>query len=103
MERNFFVDTTHHRVDGRQTDMSRRHELIMPDLGMPTLRPTASVWLVEEGREVTVGDRVLEVLCGSVTVDLPAPASGVLVATLVGEDEPLAVGQVLAIIESDED
>jgi len=83
--------------------MGRRHELVMPDLGMPTARPTASVWLVEEGREVTVGDRVLEVLCGSVTVDLPAPASGVLVETLVTDDEPLAVGQVLAIIESEED
>lgn len=83
--------------------MSRRHELVLPDLGMPNSRPTASVWLVEEGNEVTVGDRMLEVLCGSVTVDLSAPASGVVVETLVADDEPLEVGQVLAIIESDDE
>ncbi|MBX3413243.1 MAG: hypothetical protein KF708_11185 [Pirellulales bacterium] len=80
-----------------------RHELTLPELGLPHITPTASVWLVEKGSEVTVGDRLLEVLCGSVTVDLSAPASGVLAEICVEEDEPLTVGQVLAVIESDEE
>ena len=79
-----------------------RHELTLPELGLPQVTPTVSVWLVEQGDEVTVGDRLLEVLCGSVTVDLPAPANGVLVEVCVEEDEPLSVGQLLAVIESDE-
>ena len=76
-----------------------KHHLILPDLGLGDRVVTASAWLVEMGKEVLAGDRVLEVLCGSVTVDLPAPADGVLVETLVEEDEPLAVGQLLAVIE----
>ena len=80
----------------------RRHTLLLPDLGLGSREITASVWLVELGSELNAGDRLLEVLSGSVTVDLPSPASGVLVETLVAEDEPLAVGQPLAIIESDD-
>lgn len=78
-----------------------RHELILPDLGMPDAQATVSVWLVGVGREVSEGDRLVEVLCGSTTVDLPAPASGVLVETFVVEDDPLAPGQVLGVIESE--
>ena len=80
----------------------RRHTLTLPDLGLGSREITASVWLVELGSELNAGDRLLEVLSGSVTVDLPSPASGVLIETLVAEDEPLAVGQPLAIIESDD-
>ena len=80
-----------------------RHELTLPELGLPQVTPTVSVWLVEQGDEVTVGDRLLEVLCGSVTVDLSAPANGVLVEVCVEEDEPLSVGQLLAVIDGDEE
>jgi pyruvate/2-oxoglutarate dehydrogenase complex dihydrolipoamide acyltransferase (E2) component len=75
--------------------------LILPDLGLGDRVVTASAWLVEPGAEVLAGDRMLEVLCGSVTVDLPAPADGVLVETLVEDDDRLEVGQLLAIIESE--
>ncbi|HUY88763.1 MAG TPA: lipoyl domain-containing protein [Pirellulales bacterium] len=81
----------------------RRHILTLPDLGLGSREVVASLWLVEPGSPLNAGDRLLEVLSGSVTVDLPAPAGGVLVETLVVEDEPLAIGQPLAIIESDEE
>jgi pyruvate/2-oxoglutarate dehydrogenase complex dihydrolipoamide acyltransferase (E2) component len=58
-----------------------------------------SVWLVEDGSEVTEGDRLVEILVGNATVDLPAPASGVLRQTLRGEDEPVTTGQLLGVIE----
>ena len=80
----------------------QRHLLVLPELGLRDRLVTASVWLVELGGEVNAGDRLLEVLAGSVTVDLPSPANGVLVEILVDEDEPLAVGQPLAVIESEE-
>jgi pyruvate/2-oxoglutarate dehydrogenase complex dihydrolipoamide acyltransferase (E2) component len=76
----------------------RRHELRLPDLGSPG-PARLSLWLVEDGSEVTQGDRLVEVLVGNATVDLPAPASGVLRQTLGGEDEPVVTGQVLGIIE----
>jgi pyruvate/2-oxoglutarate dehydrogenase complex dihydrolipoamide acyltransferase (E2) component len=78
------------------------HALTLPDLGLSTQPVSTSVWLVDEGSEVAEGDRVLEVVCGVVAVDLSAPASGVLVEQRVGEDEPIAVGQVLGVIDDGE-
>ena len=75
-----------------------RHELRLPDLGLGDIPVLASVWLVDLGAEVTEGDRLLEIVAGSATVDLPAPASGTLVEVLVGEDEPLQTGQLLAVV-----
>lgn len=79
---------------------AERHLLVLPELGLGDREVVASLWLVEPGSEVTAGDRLLEVLSGEVTIDLPSPASGVLVETLVDDDEPLRVGQPLAVIES---
>lgn len=79
---------------------AERHLLVLPELGLGDREVVASLWLVEPGSEVTAGDRLLEVLSGEVTIDLPSPASGALVETLVDDDEPLRVGQPLAVIES---
>ena len=77
-----------------------RHELSLPDLGIDDQPISASLWLVKQGTKVTEGEPLLEVLCGGVTVDLPAPAQGLLVEKLVAEDEVLQVGQILAVIET---
>jgi pyruvate/2-oxoglutarate dehydrogenase complex dihydrolipoamide acyltransferase (E2) component len=76
--------------------MSDRHELRLPDLGLPDA--TVSLWLVNVGSEVTAGDRIIEILAGNATIDLPAPASGRLQQTLVSEDERVVPGQVLGVI-----
>jgi pyruvate dehydrogenase E2 component (dihydrolipoamide acetyltransferase) len=81
----------------------RRVELVLPELGMGSVPILVGQWLVEIGREVTEGDRLLEIVAGSATVDLPAPASGVLRETIVGEDERLVVGQILGIVEPSSD
>jgi pyruvate/2-oxoglutarate dehydrogenase complex dihydrolipoamide acyltransferase (E2) component len=74
-----------------------RHPIIVPDLGLDGL--TLSLWLVEAGAEVSEGDRVVELLADGVTVDLSAPASGTLAEPLACEDDPVAVGQTLGVIE----
>ncbi len=78
----------------------KQHRLTLPELGAGEMPITASLWLVEVGDEVSEGDRLLEVCFGAVSVDLPAPASGVLVEMLVAEDDVLRVGQGLGVIES---
>jgi pyruvate/2-oxoglutarate dehydrogenase complex dihydrolipoamide acyltransferase (E2) component len=83
-----------------------RIEILVPDLGLPDLglddQPISlSNWLVSRGARVAEGEPLAEILVGPATVDLPAPASGVLVKRLVDVDEPLSVGQVLAVIEAD--
>lgn len=82
---------------------SERHVLRLPDLGLGQTPVVASLWLVQRGSEVTEGDRVLEVLAGEVTVDLSAPASGILSELLVDDDDPLAIDQPLAVIETRSD
>ncbi len=78
-----------------------RHEIRLPDLGLAAVQ--LSLWLVDQGRHVTVGDRIVEVLADGVTVDLNAPATGTLIEQRVAEDDPLAVGQILGIIDSSVD
>lgn len=78
-----------------------RYNLVMPDLELSGTPVTVSQWLVELGTDVTEGDRLLELSSDSVTVDLPAPASGLLIETLVVEDEEVQPGQLLGIIEGE--
>ena len=73
-------------------------ELQLPDLDLPGVPMTVSVWHATVGQRVVEGDRLIEVSAGDVALDLPAPASGVLVDRCVKTDEPLTVGQVLARI-----
>lgn len=81
----------------------RVSELVLPDLGLGDVPIVASLWLVKRGARVRQGESVLEVLAGDVTVDLPAPVSGVLSRRLVAEDDALHTGQTLAIFLADED
>ena len=83
--------------------MASRYELTLPELGIEEGRIAVSLWLVEPGSPVAQGDPVVEVLAGPAVIDLPSPADGVLVECLVAEDEPVEVGQVLAVIESEEE
>lgn len=74
-----------------------RHEFVLPELGADTA--VVSLWLVEVGQEISAGDRLLEVLCHSASVDLPSPVNGILVEQRVAEDDPLSTGQVLGVID----
>jgi 2-oxoglutarate dehydrogenase E2 component (dihydrolipoamide succinyltransferase) len=76
-----------------------RVELCLPDLDLGEVPVTACCWHAGVGQRVVEGDRLLEVLAGDVTVDLPAPATGVLIQRAVEIDEQLTVGQVLAVID----
>jgi len=78
-----------------------KHYLTLPELGLEGRPVVASLWLVRRGERVAQGDAVLEVLAGEATVDLPAPASGVLARKLVEENAPLVVGQRLAVIDAE--
>lgn len=76
-----------------------RVELRLPDFDLGQTVITACSWHAAVGQRVVAGDRLLEVLAGDVTIDLPAPASGLLVKRSVAVDEVLSVGQILAVIE----
>ncbi len=74
-------------------------ELALPDLDLPDTPITASAWHAAVGERVVEGERLIEVTAGDVTVDLAAPASGILVERCVRTDDRLSIGQILARIQ----
>ncbi|MCL6504458.1 MAG: lipoyl domain-containing protein [Pirellulales bacterium] len=78
-------------------------QLVLPELGLGNVPIIASQWLVRRGARVCQGESVLEVLAGDVTIDLPAPVSGVLSRRLVAAEAVLQAGQALALFLADEE
>jgi pyruvate/2-oxoglutarate dehydrogenase complex dihydrolipoamide acyltransferase (E2) component len=61
-----------------------------------------SVWFADLGDPVFEGDRLVEVLAGGATFDVPAPATGRLAEKRAWPDDPLRPGQVLGAVEGEE-
>jgi pyruvate/2-oxoglutarate dehydrogenase complex dihydrolipoamide acyltransferase (E2) component len=76
-------------------------DIVVPDFDLPGIPLTICSWLVAPGERVYEGDRVLEILADEVTIDIGAPATGVLVEQLATEDEAVAVGQVVGRVDVD--
>ena len=76
----------------------------LPDVRVETeTEMFVSFWFAEEGEEVLEGDRLVEILAGSVTFDVPVPASGRLVELRVAEEDAVHCGDVLALVEVQDD
>ena len=71
----------------------------MPQLGESVTEGTVTRWLKKEGEHVTADEPLLEVSTDKVDTEIPAPASGILRGIVVDEDETVAVGAQLAMIE----
>src|SRR5918993_5534512 len=71
----------------------------MPRLGESVSEGTVTRWLKKEGEQVEADEPLLEVSTDKVDTEIPAPASGVLSAIRVGEDETVEVGVELAVID----
>jgi pyruvate/2-oxoglutarate dehydrogenase complex dihydrolipoamide acyltransferase (E2) component len=80
--------------------MQGRVELRLPDLDLPGVVPTICSWHAAPGQRVVEGDRLVEIVAGDVSIDLSAPASGILRERFAEIDQPLLQGQVLAVIEA---
>jgi len=76
--------------------------VVMPQLGESVTEGTVTRWLKKEGEHVTVDEPLLEVSTDKVDTEIPSPASGVLRGIAVDEDETVAVGARLAVIEDSE-
>src|SRR5712692_6680678 len=73
-------------------------DVILPALGMSQDTGKIVQWLKGEGEQVVKGEPLLEVETDKATVEIEAPADGVLarVSAAAGDDVP--VGQVIAAI-----
>src|ERR1700730_12576701 len=71
----------------------------MPQLGESVTEGTVTRWLKKEGERVEADEPLLEVSTDKVDTEIPSPVSGVLRGITVAEDETVAVGAELAVID----
>ena len=82
----------------------RLEAVILPDLGTgPDVPIIVSHWFVARGETVWEGDRLVEVLAGPATFDVPAPATGRLAEIRGREDDLVAPGAILGLVAATED
>ncbi|WP_458209985.1 biotin/lipoyl-containing protein [Haladaptatus sp. NG-SE-30] len=58
-------------------------------------------WFIREGGHVAKGNTIAEIQIEKVSVDVPAPATGEIVAVLVSENGEFERGDILARIRPD--
>ena len=73
-------------------------DVILPALGMAQETGKVVQWLKAEGEQVTKGQPIVEVETDKATVELEAPADGVLTGLAATEGDDVPVGQVIAKI-----
>ena len=88
------------RQKGVEPDMSV--SVTMPALGESVTEGTVTRWLKQVGEYVKADEPLLEVSTDKVDTEIPAPASGILLEIIAGEDATVAVGSVIAVIGSDD-
>lgn len=72
--------------------------ITLPALGESVTEGTVTRWLKQVGDQVRADEPILEISTDKVDTEIPAPASGTLVAITVGEDQTVAVGSELGRI-----
>ncbi len=78
-------------------------EVIMPALGMAQDTGILLQWLKSEGESVQEGEPLMEVETDKATVEVEAPATGVLMQITAQAGDEIPVGQTIALILSPED
>ncbi|HEX4836588.1 MAG TPA: dihydrolipoamide acetyltransferase family protein [bacterium] len=73
-------------------------EVILPKLGLTQEEGTIVRWLKSEGSRVAKGEPLFEVMTDKATLEVEAPASGVLLRILVTEGETVPVAVPIAVI-----
>jgi len=73
----------------------------MPQLGESVTEGTVTRWLKQEGERVEADEPLLEVSTDKVDTEIPSPVSGILRGITVAEDETVAVGAELAVIDEE--
>lgn len=85
----------------------RTAAVILPDLGTgPDTPIVVSYWFAARGEKVWEGERLVEVLVGPATFDVPAPVTGRLVKIFVREDDTVLPGAhlgALAVLDEESD
>ncbi|HEY5995429.1 MAG TPA: biotin/lipoyl-containing protein, partial [Candidatus Deferrimicrobiaceae bacterium] len=72
--------------------------IIMPSLGFDMTEGKVARWLAAEGEQVEKGAAVVEIETEKATVEIEAPASGLLARIVIGPGRTVPVGTVIGIV-----
>ncbi len=76
-------------------------ELIMPKMGESIIEATILNWVKAVGDTVEVDDTILEIATDKVDSEVPSPVEGKITKILFEVDATVAVGEVIALIETE--
>jgi len=76
-------------------------EMVMPKMGESIMEGTILKWNKKAGDAIDQDESVLEIATDKVDSEVPAPASGKITQILAEEGQTVAVGTVIALIETD--
>ncbi len=75
-------------------------EIIMPKMGESITEATIIKWFVKEGASVVEDDVLLEIATDKVDSEIPSPVAGTVKKILFKQDDVVAVGSVIAVIDT---
>jgi len=78
------------------TDDDDTFDVMVPTLGESVTEATVSTWFKAEGDKVAADEMLCELETDKVSVEVPAPASGILVRIIAGEGDTVQAGGKLA-------
>ena len=78
-----------------------KFELKLPKMGESVAEATITSWLKEVGDTIELDEAIVEIATDKVDSEVPCEVEGVLVEKLFNVDDVVAVGQTLAVIETD--
>jgi 2-oxoglutarate dehydrogenase E2 component (dihydrolipoamide succinyltransferase) len=76
-------------------------DIIMPKMGESIEEATITKWFVKEGDKVVEDDVLLEIATDKVDSEIPSPVEGIIKKILFSQDDTIAVGTVIAVIDMD--
>ena len=74
-------------------------ELKVPEVGESITEVMIGAWKKGEGDGVAIDDSIVEIESDKATVELPAPAAGMITKVLKGSGEKAVVGEVIGYLE----
>ena len=78
-----------------------RFELKLPKMGESVAEATITSWLKEVGDTVELDEAVVEIATDKVDSEVPSEVEGTLIEILFQKDDVVAVGDVIAVIETE--
>ena len=79
-----------------------KFELKLPKMGESVAEATITSWLKEVGDPIEIDDAVVEIATDKVDSDVPSEVTGVLLSKNFEVDQVVKVGEVLAVIETED-